>query len=117
LSFAAIQNSSAGGPGIFTPGMNALTDPGPDGLDGTQDDVPAASIIVPGYTGSQLGTTPSTSTISLNNFQRQIAITNVNNADGSLNANLRQVTVTIQYPGPQGTPRSYSVQALVSAYR
>jgi hypothetical protein len=117
LSFAAIQNTSAGGPGIFTGGMNILTDPGPDGLDGTLDDVPAAPIIVPGYTGSQTGSTPSTSAISLSNFQRQILITNVTNPDGSVNANLRQVIVTIQYPGPQGTPRSYNVQALISAYR
>jgi prepilin-type N-terminal cleavage/methylation domain-containing protein len=117
LAFAAIQNTSAGGTGIFLPGMNPLTDPGPDGLDGTVDDVPATPIIVPGYTGSQTGSTPSTATISLNYFQRQIAIGNVTNPDGSINANLRQITVTIQYPGPQGTPRTYTVQALVSAYR
>ncbi len=114
LAFAAIQNTSAGGPGIFLPGMIPLTDPGPDGLDGTLDDVPATSIIVPGYTGSQA---TSTSTISLANFQRQITIGDVTNPDGSINANLRQITVTIQYPGPQGAPRSYTVQALVSAYR
>ena len=110
LSFDKIQNISAGGPGIFVGGMVPLTDPGPDGLDGTIDDVPAAAIDVPGYTGSQVGTTPSTQSISLNNFQRQITITDVN-------ANLRQVTVTIQYPGPQGVPASYSLQALISAYR
>jgi Tfp pilus assembly protein PilV len=36
LSFAAIQNTPNG---IFTPGMVPLTDAGPDGLDGTGDDV------------------------------------------------------------------------------
>ena len=117
LSFDKIQNVSAGGTGIFVAGLVPLTDPGPDGLDGTLDDVPAAPITVPGYTGSQIGSTPSSQQISLNNFQRQITILNVNNPDGTVNANLRQVTITVQYPSPQGTPRSYSVQALISAYR
>lgn len=117
LAFDKIQNVSAGGNGIFVGGMNPLTDPGPDGLDGTLDDVSAAPITVPGYTGSQTGSSASTQQISLSNFQRQITITNVNNPDGSLNANLRQVTITVQYPSPQGQPRSYTVQALVSAYR
>jgi type II secretory pathway pseudopilin PulG len=116
LSFDKIQNVSSGGPGIFVAAMQPLTDPGPDGLDGTLDDVPAAPITVPGYTGSQTGSTPSSQQISLSNFQRQITITNVNNADGTVNANLRQVTITVQYPGTQGT-RAYTLQALVSAYR
>jgi hypothetical protein len=94
-----------------------LTDPGPDGLDGTIDDVPAASIDVPGYTGSQTGSTPSTQQISLSSYQRQITISNVNNPDGSLNPNLRQVTIVVQYPTAQGIARTYSVQALISAYR
>ena len=109
LSFDKIQNITAVGPGIFVGGMVPLTDPGPDGLDGTIDDVPAAPIDVPGYTGTQTGATPSTNSISLASFQRQITITDVN-------ANLRQVTVTVLYPGPQGTQGSYSLQALISAY-
>jgi len=110
LSFDKLQNISASGPGIFVGGMVALTDPGPDGLDGTIDDVPAAAITVPGYTGSQVGATPSSQAISLANFQRQITITDVN-------ANLRQITITVQYPGPQGNTASYTLQALISAYR
>jgi type II secretory pathway pseudopilin PulG len=110
LSWDSLQNISAGGPGIFVAGMVPLTDPGPDGLDGTFDDVPAAPIDVPGYTGSQTGSTPSTQSISLANFQRQITITDVN-------TNLRQVTVTVQYPGPQGIPTTYTLQVLLSAYR
>jgi Tfp pilus assembly protein PilV len=110
LSFDKIQNISAGGPGIFVAGMVPLTDPGPDGLDGTADDVPAAPITVPGYTGSQTGSTPSNQVISLATFQRQITITDVNSS-------LRQVSITVQYPGPQGTPVSYTIQSLVSAYR
>jgi type II secretory pathway pseudopilin PulG len=117
ITFDKIQNVSAGGTGIFLAGVNPLTDPGPDGLDGTADDVPAAPITVPGYTGTQTGANPSNQQISLSNFQRQITILNVTNPDGSINANLRQVTITIQYPGSQGVPRSYTVQALISAYK
>jgi Tfp pilus assembly protein PilV len=117
ITFDQIQNESATGSGIFVVGMKTLTDPGPDGLDGTDDDVPAAPISVPGSTGSMTGANASTKQISLGNFQRQIQINNVNNSDGSVNANLRQITVTVQYLTPQGKKRSYSVQALISSYR
>ena len=117
LTWDNIQNQSAGTTGIFVPGMNTLTDPGPDGLDGTADDVTAANITVPGNTGTSQGTNASTSTINLSSFKRQIQISNVNNSDGSLNQSLRQVTVTVQYPTANGKIRSYSVQALISQYR
>ena len=117
ITWPQIQNISSGGTGIFTAGMVALTDPGPDGLDGTADDVPASTITVPGPSGVLTGTTPPDVPIVLNNFKRQILISNVNNADGSANPNLRQITVTIQYPIPNGKQRQYTVQALISSYR
>jgi type II secretory pathway pseudopilin PulG len=117
ITFSQIQNSSAGGPGIFAPGMLPLTDPGPDGLEDTADDVPVASINVPGQTGSMGGSNPSTTQISLANFQRQVQINNVTDATGAVNPNLRQIVVTIQYPISNGHLRSYTVQALISAYR
>jgi type II secretory pathway pseudopilin PulG len=117
ITWPQIQNISGGGPGIFTAGLVALTDPGADGLDGTADDVPASTITVPGPSGSLKGTTPPDVPILLSNFKRQILITNVNNPDGTANTNLRQITVTIQYPTPTGKQRSYIVQALVSSYR
>jgi type II secretory pathway pseudopilin PulG len=117
LPFAAIQNQSAGSPGIFVVGLQTLTDPGPDGLDGTADDVPAAPISVPGSTGSMTGSNASTNVISLANFKRQIQISNVNNPDGTVNSSLRQIVVTIQYQVAQGKTRTYSVQALISQYR
>lgn len=116
-SFDKIQNESATGPGIFVAGLQDLKDPGPDGLDGTDDDVAAAPITVPGITGTEVGSNASTKQISLANFKRQIQIANVNNADGTVNANLRQITITIQYPGPNGKMRSYVVQALISKFR
>ena len=117
ITFDQIQNASAGGPGIFLPGMVSLTDPGPDGLEDTADDVPPAPIYVPGSTGSMGGSNPSTVQISLANFQRKVLISNVTDATGAVNPNLRQIVVTIQYPTANGHPRSYTVQALISSYR
>ena len=47
ITFDKIQNVGTG-TGIFTPGFIAMTDPGPDGLDGTADDIPAVPIRLPG---------------------------------------------------------------------
>jgi type II secretory pathway pseudopilin PulG len=117
ITWAQIQNISAGGTGIFTAGMVPLTDPGPDGLDGTADDVAASTITVPGPSGVLTGASPPDVPIVLSNFKRQILITSVNNPDGSTNANLRQITVTIQYPTSINKQRTYTVQALISSFR
>ena len=111
ISFSQIYNVGQGN-GIFTGGFTALTDPGPDGLDGTADDLPAAPIILPGPSGKITGQSPPDVTISLANFQRQIQIADVPN-----NPNLRQITITIKYPTPQGWVRQYQLQALVSSFR
>ena len=47
ITFDQIQNVGAG-TGIFTVGFTPMTDPGPDGLDGTGDDVPAAPVRLAG---------------------------------------------------------------------
>lgn len=117
ITWAQIQNTSSSATGIFTPGLVTLTDPGADGLDGTADDVPAANIIVPGPSGAITGSSPPDVTLVLSNFKRQIQINTVNNTDGSLNPNLRQIIVTVQYPAASGRTRSYTVQALISSYR
>lgn len=109
IGFAAIQNQPNG---IFKSGMIALTDPGPDGIDGTNDDVPAAPVTVPGPSGVLTGSSPPDVQISLANFQRQILITTDPN-----NGNLREIAVTIQYPGLNGGQRSYTMNALISAFR
>lgn len=115
ITWDQIQNSGTG-TGLFAGGMLPLTDPGPDGLDDTADDVPVGSITVPGPSGVLKGSSPPDVKISLSNFRRQVVIANVNNTDGSLNPNLRQVTVTIQYP-VGGKNKQYTVQALISSYR
>jgi Tfp pilus assembly protein PilV len=110
LTFDQIQNVGNGG-GIFTPGFTAMTDPGPDGLDGTGDDVTAVPIRLPGASGTILNTSEDV-LVNLGQFTRQIQITNVAN-----NPNVRQITVTVRYPTPQGWFRTYQVESLISSYR
>jgi type II secretory pathway pseudopilin PulG len=110
LTFDQIQNVGSG-TGIFTVGFNPMTDPGPDGLDGTGDDVAAVPIRLPGKTGT-ITNTPQDVLVDLGNFSRQIQIANVPG-----NPNIRQITVTIRYPAPQGWLRNYQIQALISSYR
>jgi type II secretory pathway pseudopilin PulG len=129
ISFAQIANTPAG---IFVQGLNPLLDTGPDGLAGTGDDVafnpavtgcPAAinptgveCIKLPGPDG-MLGTADDTYMV-LGNFQRQIRILNWLNPDGTINPNLKQIVVTVQYTRPgSAQPRTYTVNALISAFR
>jgi type II secretory pathway pseudopilin PulG len=110
ITFDRIQNVGTGN-GIFTAGFTPMTDPGPDGLDGTGDDVPAAPIRLPGPSGTVTGTSDDV-LVDLGNFTRQIQIADVANQ-----ANLRQITVTVKYPVPQGWYKTYQVQALISSFR
>jgi Tfp pilus assembly protein PilV len=110
LTFAKIQNVGNGA-GIFTAGFTPMTDPGPDGLDGTGDDVPAQPIQLPGRSGV-ITNSAADVFVDLGNFTRQIQI-----ADVPGNPNVRQITVTVRYPVPQGWYKSYQVQALISSFR
>jgi type II secretory pathway pseudopilin PulG len=129
ITFAQIANTPAG---IFVQGLNPLLDTGPDGLAGTGDDIafnpavtgcPAAinptgveCIKLPGPDG-MLGTSDDTYMV-LGNFQRQIQIVNWLNPDGTINPNLKQIVVTVQYTRPgSAQPRNYTVNALISAFR
>jgi type IV pilus modification protein PilV len=124
ITFPQIANISAGG--IFTDGATQLLSAGPDGLVNTDDDLPFAAtgvcpagpecITLPGPDGI-LGT-PDDAAMSLANFQRQIQIGTVLEPDGTINPNLKQITVTVSYiSGGSPVPRSYTVNALISAFR
>ena len=120
LGWDAINNTNVitnNTPGLFTPGMVALSDPGNDGLEGTADDVtPPAPFILPGPDGI-LGTSDDI-TVSLKSFQRQIQITQATDPNtGALIPTLKQVVITVQYPGSNGANRTYVVQSLISQYR
>jgi len=125
ITFAQIANISGGG--IFKDGYQPLLAAGQDGLLGTADDTnfpaqgPCPSgvecIPLPGPDGI-LGTADDTM-MSLANFQRQILIGNVLEADGvTIDPNLKQITVNVQYQkNQQAGTRTYTVNALISAFR
>jgi Tfp pilus assembly protein PilV len=110
IAFDKIQNVGAGN-GIFKVGFTPMTDAGLDGLDGTADDVSAQPIRLPGRSGV-ITNTAADVMVDLGNFTRQIQI-----ADVPGNPNVRQITVSVRYPVPQGWFKTYQVQALISSFR
>ena len=50
--------------------------------------------------------------VDLGNFTRQVQI-----ADVPGNPNVRQITVTVRYPVPQGWYKTYQVQSLIASFR
>jgi prepilin-type N-terminal cleavage/methylation domain-containing protein len=125
ISFSQIGNIASGG--IFTNGATPLLAAGPDGLVNTADDLtfPATGpcpagpecLVMPGPDGI-LGTADDTA-MSLANFKRQIAINSVLEADGvTIDPNLKQIVVTVTYTtGTSSVPHTYTIDALISAYR
>lgn len=126
ISWAQIQNVSNGG--IFVDGLTSVKCSGADGLLGTVDDAscltaagttcPNAGVrclTEPGPDGV-MGTTDDV-VISLNNYQRQIAIQALLDINGNPIQTLNQVTVTIQYTTPNSKlPKTYVINEYVSAY-
>ncbi len=98
VTFDNVRNTGSGN-GIFVTGLQPLTTPGDDGLVGTADDGPVESMVIPDGTSRVL-----------NEFQRQIEITD-------LTDDLRQITVTIRYAAPRGWIRNYQVRTYISRYR
>lgn len=123
ITFLQIQNVANGG--IFLDGPQVIKDPGPDGLDGTADDLvnnplcpgPSTCLQLSGKDGV-LGTADDVY-LPLNNYQRQILITNVFLPSGAVDDTLRQITVTITYTSTQfsAQQKQYSVGAYVSSFR
>jgi prepilin-type N-terminal cleavage/methylation domain-containing protein len=124
ITFGQIANIASGG--IFTNGPTPLLAAGPDGLVNTADDVnfPASGpcpagpecVVLPGPDGV-LGTADDVA-MSLSNYTRQITITPALNPDGTVNPNLKQITVTVTYTeAGRTTPRTYAVNALISSFR
>jgi len=124
ITFSQIANFPTG---IFTAGSTQLLCAGPDGLVNTTDDVqcpangPCAAgpecVVMPGPDGI-LGNSDDVA-MSLGNFTRQVQINSVLESDGvTVNPTLKQITVTVSYiPTGLTTPRTYQVNALISAYR
>jgi prepilin-type N-terminal cleavage/methylation domain-containing protein len=123
ITWSQIQNAANGG--IFVDGFTQILDPGPDGLQGTADDLnanpacpgPSKCLISPGPDGI-LGTADDVYW-PLNNYSRQIVIGPLNDASGVQYSSLRSVTITIQYAASTGTkaPKTYVMSAYISQYR
>jgi prepilin-type N-terminal cleavage/methylation domain-containing protein len=122
ISFAQIQNIPSG---IFNTGFTQILAAGPDGLEGTADDVagnvvnpkcpgPSRCLILPGPDGI-LGTADDVY-LPLNNFTRQIAITPLTDAFGNTYGNLRLVTITVNYTAGRFN-KTYTMSEYISQYR
>ena len=110
ITFDKIQNQGTGN-GIFKVGFTAMKDAGLDGLDNTADDVAAVPVRLPGRSGVITNTAQDVF-VDLGNFTRQVQI-----ADVPGNPNVRQITVTVRYPVPQGWYKTYQVQSLIASFR
>lgn len=106
VTFDQIQGTDSGG--IFLTGLQPLQVPGSDGLVGTADDGAAETMVLSGSDGI-LGTADD-KTMSLSEFQRQIAIT-------TLSSDLRQVVITLRYSPTRGFVRNYQVTSYISRFR
>ena len=113
IAFSDIQNIANGG--IFNDGFQALYLPGANGIVGTaQDTKTLDSTVLPGPDG-KVGTGDDI-TVPLVNCQRQILITNITNADGSTNPDLRRIAVTVRVTSPGRPQHDYVVTGFISRY-
>ena len=121
ITFDMVRNvSDPAGTGIFLDGFQDMREPNPsggggDGLVGTADDGDIEEIVLSGPDG--VVNTPDDVTRSLADMQRQILIQPVVQLDGTPNPNLRQITVTIQYPNAGGRQLTFSVGSYISRFR
>jgi hypothetical protein len=124
LGFSSINNVGVGA-GIFLPGPQVPSCPGPDGILGTADDggcktaagaaCPVECLTEPGPDGI-IGT-PDDVIISLTNFTRTIAIQQLLDGNGNPIPTLVQVTITVNYTVPNhGGTKSYVLDEYISSY-
>ncbi|HUN87472.1 MAG TPA: prepilin-type N-terminal cleavage/methylation domain-containing protein [Terriglobales bacterium] len=113
ITFAQLQNVSNGG--IFKDGFGTLYQAGPNGIPGTTSDGSTPDYFrLPGPDG--IMNTADDRIIPLNNFQRQILINNVYNSDGTLNADMRKIAVTVRILGQERGARDYTITSYISRF-
>ena len=113
ITFDQLQNVSVGG--IFKDGFQNLYLPGPNGIPGTGEDTTVLDrFVLPGPDG-MIGTNDDVY-IGLTNYQRKIAITNVYNADGSLNNDLRKISVTVRVNSQVRGNKDFTISSLISRF-
>lgn len=113
LQFDDLQNVSNGG--IFKDGFGLLYLAGDNGVPGTGKDTAILDRFrFPGPNGI-LGDDDDY-IMALTNYQRKIVIANVLNADGSVNNDMRKITVTVTVTdGTRGT-KAYTVSSFISRF-
>jgi prepilin-type N-terminal cleavage/methylation domain-containing protein len=112
FAWATILNVADGG--VFLNGAQPIRTPGLDGLVNTADDGNVETMAKPGPDGI-LGTADD-ELMRLDDFTRQVAITRMNfDGTGTVNPNLRQITVTIRYRVDRAW-RTYTLVSYVSSY-
>ncbi len=115
IPWSSIQNTGAGG--IFLPGLLPIYNAGADGIIGTADDANSGiqTLQLPGPDG--IFGTADDIFLPLNNYKRQIDIEPVT-VNGNQLANLRSVTITIQYMHPRfNVPQTYILTTFISPYQ
>jgi type II secretory pathway pseudopilin PulG len=114
IGFAGIQNTNNGG--IFLTGFQPLFLAGPNGIVGT---VGQSTIldrqVLPGPDGI-IGTADDV-ILPLNNFQRQIQIQPLFDANGNVSPDIRQISVTVQVTSAQRGTRNYTVTGYISRFQ
>jgi type II secretory pathway pseudopilin PulG len=113
IAFDDIQNVADGG--IFLEGYQDTREHGDDGLAGTADDGPIAEVALPGPDG--YWNTADDEFRPLANFQRQILIQPVLRPDGTVNPDVRQITVFTQFTNERGQPLTYQIGSYMSRFR
>jgi prepilin-type N-terminal cleavage/methylation domain-containing protein len=112
FAWNTIRNVADGG--VFLNGPQPIRRAGLDGLVNTADDGAIETMVKPGRDG--ILSTADDEVVTLDDFTRQVAITPLN-LDGTttVNANLRQVTVTVRYR-IDGAWRTYQLITFISSY-
>jgi type II secretory pathway pseudopilin PulG len=114
IGFAGIQNVNNGG--IFLNGFQPLFLPGPNGVVGTAGQSAILDRqVLPGPDGI-IGTADDV-ILPLNNFQRQILIQPLFDANGNISPDIRQITVTVQVTSEQRGTRNYTVSGYISRFQ
>jgi prepilin-type N-terminal cleavage/methylation domain-containing protein len=113
LTWDQIQNvGGAGTPGIFRTGLQAIKQPGTDGIYGSINDGGSSpqTMTLPGPDG--IVGTGDDIVVGLTNYQRSVSILNTTSAD------LRSIAITVQYTIPTSKfPKTYVLSGYISQYR
>lgn len=114
ITFNSIQNVSNGG--IFKDNFQPLFRAGANGVVGTTSDTATLDFVqLPGPDGVM--NTGDDLIVPLSNYQRQILIQPVFNPDGSLNPDMRKLSVTVQVNTPARGIRNYTVSGYISRFQ